>query len=198
MTFNIDLYDLRRREVQALGAALSCRDWYMTEKAYNSLRDKLDNAGFTVSGPPTTPKPPAGGDAGAVERAYRQGQIDMRDRAAAVCDKRGAEEQESYGLNRAAQNYFRARNAVRDLEPAALALPAPVVEGWQEMDSAPNHDGAKIIGFDERWGVAEMMRDGSKLWVLASFNGQVIHCNPVRWQSTPTPPAALSEGRSHG
>lgn len=45
---NLDLYDLRRREVQALGAALSCRNWHMMETAYNSLRDKLDNAGFHI------------------------------------------------------------------------------------------------------------------------------------------------------
>ncbi|MET0375977.1 MAG: hypothetical protein ABW128_17185 [Rhizorhabdus sp.] len=50
--------------------------------------------------------------------AYRQGQIDMRERAAKVCDQRGAEEQEAFGLVRGTQNYFRARNAVRELEIA--------------------------------------------------------------------------------
>ena len=33
---------LRQREVQALMAALSRRDWGATEKAANELRDKLD------------------------------------------------------------------------------------------------------------------------------------------------------------
>ena len=56
----------------------------------------------------------------AVREAYRQGQIDMRERAAQVCDQRGAEEQEGFGLVRGTQNYFRARNAVRNLEIAAL------------------------------------------------------------------------------
>lgn len=36
------LTDLRKREVQALGAALSRRDWHATEMAYSQLRDKLD------------------------------------------------------------------------------------------------------------------------------------------------------------
>ena len=47
----LDLYDLRRREVQAIGAAISLRNWHALEQAYNRLRDKLDNNGFTVSGP---------------------------------------------------------------------------------------------------------------------------------------------------
>jgi hypothetical protein len=56
----------------------------------------------------------------AVREAYMQGQVDMRERAAQVCDQRGAEEQEAFGLVRGTQNYFRARNAVRDLQIAAL------------------------------------------------------------------------------
>jgi hypothetical protein len=36
------LADLRQREVQALGAALSRRNWHEAEMAYNHLRDKLD------------------------------------------------------------------------------------------------------------------------------------------------------------
>jgi len=56
--------------------------------------------------------------------AYQRGQEDMRERAAKVCDERGKEEQEGYGLNRAAQNYYRARNAVRDL-PILAATPTP-------------------------------------------------------------------------
>lgn len=51
---SLDLYDLRRREVQAIGAAISTRDWHAVEQAYNSLRDKLDRAGFTVAGPRET------------------------------------------------------------------------------------------------------------------------------------------------
>lgn len=45
----LDLNDLRRREVQAIGAAISTRNWHSLETAYNSLRDKLDRAGHTVS-----------------------------------------------------------------------------------------------------------------------------------------------------
>lgn len=66
MRDQLDLYDLRRREVQALGAALSCRNWHMMETAYNSLRDKLDRAGFTVAGPRATPSQRL--DAATVER----------------------------------------------------------------------------------------------------------------------------------
>lgn len=56
----------------------------------------------------------------AVREAYMQGQVDMRERAAQLCDQRGAEEQEGFGLVRGTQNYFRARNAIRALEIAAL------------------------------------------------------------------------------
>ncbi|WP_294272906.1 hypothetical protein [uncultured Sphingomonas sp.] len=56
----------------------------------------------------------------AVREAYMQGQVDMRERAAQLCDQRGAEEQEGFGLVRGTQNYFRARNAIRDLEIASL------------------------------------------------------------------------------
>ena len=37
------LRELRQREVQALHAGLSRRDWHATEKAANELRDKIDN-----------------------------------------------------------------------------------------------------------------------------------------------------------
>lgn len=39
----------------------------------------------------------------------------MRERAAEVCDDRGVEEHKGFGLTRAAQNYFRARDAIRAL-----------------------------------------------------------------------------------
>jgi hypothetical protein len=35
---------LRQREVQALGAALSRRNWQETEMAYSQLRDAIDHA----------------------------------------------------------------------------------------------------------------------------------------------------------
>lgn len=34
---------IRQRQVQNLGAALSRRDWYATEAAYNDLRDRMDD-----------------------------------------------------------------------------------------------------------------------------------------------------------
>ena len=43
---------LRQREVQAIGAAISTRNWHDLEQAYNSLRDKMDAA-------LTRPQPPA-------------------------------------------------------------------------------------------------------------------------------------------
>jgi hypothetical protein len=36
------LAEIRQADVQALGAALSRRDWHATEMAYNNLRDKID------------------------------------------------------------------------------------------------------------------------------------------------------------
>ncbi|WP_371432405.1 hypothetical protein [Novosphingobium sp.] len=44
----------------------------------------------------------------------------MREAAAKFCDEEGAIEQAGYGLNRAAQNYFRARNGIRAIDPATL------------------------------------------------------------------------------
>lgn len=38
----IDLDLMRKREVQAMGAALSTRNWHDMEAAYNQLRDKVD------------------------------------------------------------------------------------------------------------------------------------------------------------
>ncbi|WP_433910406.1 hypothetical protein [Sphingomonas yabuuchiae] len=38
-------HEWRRREVQAIGAAISTRSWHAVEQAYNSLRDKMDAAG---------------------------------------------------------------------------------------------------------------------------------------------------------
>lgn len=37
------------------------------------------------------------------------------ERCAAVCNERGVKEQEAFGLTRATQNYFRARDAIRAL-----------------------------------------------------------------------------------
>lgn len=185
MTFNIDLYDLRRREVQALGAALSCRDWYMTEKAYNSLRDKLDNAGFTVSGPPTTPKPPAGGDAGAVE--------DERltpENALAFAEQEIRHWPEGSQGQTAA---IRARNLMRNLV-RALALPAPVVEGWQPIETAILWD-VYIVTDGEHVALAQYAESdwGGNYWAVDPEDA-------LEWSPTHciTPPAALSEGRSHG
>jgi hypothetical protein len=37
-----DLEDIRRVNIQALGAALSLRDWHQMEVAYNKIRDRID------------------------------------------------------------------------------------------------------------------------------------------------------------
>jgi hypothetical protein len=37
-----EITDWRRREVQAIGAAISTRNWHTLETSYNSLRDKMD------------------------------------------------------------------------------------------------------------------------------------------------------------
>lgn len=79
MVDKLDLYDLRRREVQALGAALSCRNWHMMETAYNSLRDKLDRAGFTVAGPRPDAATPANGKQVERARPFREWHEDHGD-----------------------------------------------------------------------------------------------------------------------
>ncbi len=48
-------HEWRRREVQAIGAAISTRSWHAVEQAYNSLRDKMDAAGCWHA--PATPAP---------------------------------------------------------------------------------------------------------------------------------------------
>jgi len=42
MTEELDLANLRQREVQMMGAAISVRSWRQMEDAYNKLRDKID------------------------------------------------------------------------------------------------------------------------------------------------------------
>ncbi len=53
--------------------------------------------------------------------------------AAKNCNDRGVREQENYGLNRATQNYFRARDTILALRDK----PAPRVDGWQPIETAP-------------------------------------------------------------
>lgn len=52
--------------------------------------------------------------------AFDAGALAMREAAAKFCDDKGAYEQEGYGLDRAAQNYFRARNGIRAIDPTTL------------------------------------------------------------------------------
>lgn len=52
--------------------------------------------------------------------AFDAGAVAMREAAAQFCDAEGAYEQEGFGLNRAAQNYFRARNGIRAIDPTTL------------------------------------------------------------------------------
>lgn len=78
--------------------------------------------------------PTISGEGEKLREAYRRGQEDMQARAAKVCDERGAEEQEAWGLNRAAQNYYRARNAVRDLPILATPDAAPIAERTKHED----------------------------------------------------------------
>lgn len=92
-----------------------------------------------VSNQPLNATPPSTDAAGEVERAYLQGQLDMRERAAKVCNERGAEEQANFGSNRATQNYFRARNAVRDLEPIALTTPKPDASQGEALATQENN-----------------------------------------------------------
>jgi hypothetical protein len=39
------------------------------------------------------------------------------EKAAELCNERGAYEREGFGLSRATQNYFRARDAIRNIDP---------------------------------------------------------------------------------
>jgi hypothetical protein len=71
----------------------------------------------------------------------------MREAAAKLCDERGAHEQRCFGLGREAQNYFRARDAIRaiplpftpaQLLAAALAVPevARVIAAYDRVTRA--------------------------------------------------------------
>jgi len=102
----------------------------------------------------------------AVREAYRQGQIDMRERAAQVCDRRGAEEQEAFGLVRGTQNYFRARNAVRELDVAALDSRAgDAGEGCEDGRTADNAVDFVFNRLAKKLGLAEwQVVEGSEEW----------------------------------
>ena len=159
---------------------------------------KLLEAGYTETPLFTRAAPPAM-DREAVER-------ETIERCARVCDdlaqtRRGmmypADHPLSGGIvdgmaERAAESFNRAASSIRTLS----ALSADAIrqgrglDHWKDMGLAPRHDGAKIIGYDAKWGVAEMMLDGAKRWVLAAFNGQVIYCNPLKWQPLPATPAS--------
>jgi hypothetical protein len=54
-----EIEQLRQREVQALHAGISRRDWWATEKAANELRDKID-AAMTRAALSTRPAPVEG------------------------------------------------------------------------------------------------------------------------------------------
>jgi hypothetical protein len=62
-------------------------------------------------------------------------------------------------------------------------------EGWQGIETLPPK--GKVLGYDKRWGVCEIMRsDQMDYWAAAAFNGQLIRALDLRaWQPLPEPPA---------
>lgn len=64
----------------------------------------------------------------AITEAEERGARLMQEAAAKLCDAEGAYEQEGYGLNRGTQNYFRARNAIRALDPVTIIARATLTE----------------------------------------------------------------------
>ena len=61
----------RLDEVQAIGAAISTRNWHSLETAYNQLRDKMDRALISLAKQQREPAPDASEVAGAVELVER-------------------------------------------------------------------------------------------------------------------------------
>lgn len=80
-TLAVQAHEWRKREVQAIGAAISNRSWHAVEQAYNSLRDKMDRAGcWWAPDTRTTHEPRPAGDLR--EDVYGHTVIDrMRDHA---------------------------------------------------------------------------------------------------------------------
>jgi len=97
--------------------------------------------------------------------------VAMREAAAKVCDERGAHEQRCFGLGREAQNYFRARDAIRALplpDDAALLRAALAVPEVKRLVFALT----RIAEFDgddadlDEWGAAQICKEA-----LAALKG---------------------------
>lgn len=120
------------------------------------------------------PQPPAGGDAGAVERAAGFMRHD--------------------GLCAAVGAYGYCDCGMEAAKAAALAIPAPVVEGWQPIETAILW-GVYIVTDGEHVALAQYAESdwGGNYWAVDPEDA-------LEWSPTHciTPPAALSEGRSHG
>lgn len=135
-----------------------------------------------------TPKPPAGGDAGAVER--------LADALRSVRDD--LHNENGLNLHAIADTIWHspAETTVDFIDStlAALALPAPVVEGWQPIETAILWD-VYIVTDGEHVALAQYAESdwGGNYWAVDPEDA-------LEWSPTHciTPPAALSEGRSHG
>lgn len=70
-TLAVQAHEWRKREVQAIGAAISTRSWHAVEQAYNSLRDKMDRAGCWHAPTRITHEPRPAGDLREAEQWLR-------------------------------------------------------------------------------------------------------------------------------
>lgn len=103
------------------------------QKELNDIKDvklnrmRLENGTLDIDALTTFGWPPEA--VAAVERAALE-------RAADVCDEMGAVEARNRGLNRGAQNYFRARNAILALAPSNSTW-REVKGGWVVVPAEP-------------------------------------------------------------
>ena len=101
-------------EIEMLVARLLDWDEY-DEGKNNDTREDATTALTTLQAHLAAAVARAEAAEGALIRAWDRGRND----AATECNLRGIAEQGGYGLNRATQNYYRARDAIRALTPPA-------------------------------------------------------------------------------
>ncbi|WP_150131803.1 hypothetical protein [Sphingomonas carotinifaciens] len=171
-------------------------DWTSTDgaraimKALETGLVRLPQAGGQIA-LVLTPKPPAGGDAGAVRWRERWYGSDPQ-RGSSIFDEAG----NLIAYFGGDEKTHDATTAAVAAHNAALALPAPVVEGerWRHVKRGTVYE---VIGYAElQNGNAKGLREGSELAVYRGEDGKLWARERGEFHDGRF--AALSEGRSHG
>ncbi|WP_421988516.1 hypothetical protein [Roseococcus sp.] len=98
------------------------------------------------------------------------GEVGMRagiEAGAKVCNARGIDEQEAFGLGRGAQNYYRARDAIRALTPPPSDALAAMLKAAEERGAAREREAITrlIHGFHYWQGSNDLADRQTKAWL---------------------------------